>query len=136
MQEFFPRYFLARFFPSKSPTSYSLRDQTPFSALVSPPEKNKCRKRRLVSQATYSKVKWSAPNLTSASGHHSRVTVTPQRHNFFNAVLSETFGGKQFCHQMLCDIEVTNERGRCWRKNSGYKTIGIIPGLGDRFNVA
>ena len=132
----FPRYFIARFFSLeislgnfflKSPISYSLRDQTPFSALVSPPEGNKCRKRRLVSQATHtpppSKVKWSAPNLTSASGHHSRVTVTLQRHNLFSVVVSETFGGKQFCRQMSCDIGVINESGRFWRKNSGYITI-------------
>ena len=142
-QEFFPQVFHCKIFSLeislgnfflKSPISYSLRDQTPF--FVSPPEGNKCRKRRLVSQATHtpspSKVKWSAPNLTSASGHHSRVTVILQRHNFFSVVVSETFGGKQFCRQMSCDIEVTNESGRCWRKNSGYITIGIIPGLGDR----
>ena len=127
LQDFFSLEISLGNFFLKSPISYSLRDQTPFSALVSPAEGNKCRKRRLVSQATHtpppSKVKWSAPNLTSASGHHSRVTVTLQRHNLFSVVVSETFGGKQFCRQMSCDIGVTNESGRFWRKNFGYITI-------------
>ena len=55
-------------------------------------------------------------------------TYTLWRHRLCTVARFENFSGKTFYCQMLCDVEVTNERVHCWKKRS-YVTKQFFYGV-------